>query len=81
MKEGLFPGKNFALIGHEDVEEASLVSPPMSVTRVSRDAMGRKAAAALIERIDNPDAPPQRVVLKTELIVRGTCGVSATPTP
>ena len=80
-KEGLLPGKNFALIGHEDVEEASLVSPALSVTRVSRDEMGRQAAATLIERIDNPDAPPQRIVLKTELIVRETCGVPASPAP
>jgi DNA-binding LacI/PurR family transcriptional regulator len=43
--------------------------------------MGRQAAATLIERIDNPDAPAQRIVLKTELIVRETCGVAASPEP
>lgn len=37
----LFPGKSFALIGHEDVEEVSLVCPPISVTKVLRDEMGR----------------------------------------
>lgn len=73
-REGLFPGRNFALIGHEDVAEASLVNPPMTVTRVSRGEMGRRAATALVERIENPDAPRQRIVLETELIVRGTCG-------
>ena len=76
-KEGLSPGRTFALIGHEDVEETGLVDPPMSVTRVRRDEMGRRATAALVERIDNPDAPPQRIVLETELVVRGTCGVAA----
>ena len=73
-REGLHSGKNFALIGHEDVEEASLVSPSLSVTKVSHDEIGRQAAAALLERIDNPSAPPRRIVLKTELIVRETCG-------
>ena len=76
-REGLHPGRNFALIGHEDVEEAALVSPAMSVTTVSRDEMGRRAAAALLERIERPDLPPQRIVLKTELVVRETCGVKA----
>ena len=76
MREGLYPGKNFAPIGHEDVEEASLVSPSLSVTRVSRDEMGRQTATALLARIDNPDAPPQRIVLKSELIVRETCGTA-----
>ena len=73
-REGLHSGKNFALIGHEDVEEASLVSPSLSVTTVSRDEIGRQAATARLERIDNPSAPPRRIVLETELIVRETCG-------
>ena len=80
-REGLFPGRNFALIGHEDVVEASLVNPPMTVTRVSREEMGRRTARALVERIENPDAPPQRIVLETELVVRGTCGAGAMPAP
>lgn len=75
-KEGLHPGGTFALIGHEDIEETRLVDPPMSVTRVLRDEMGRCAAAALVERIENPAALPQHIVLKTELVVRGTCGVA-----
>ena len=50
----------------------------MSVTRVSHEEMGRRAAAALIERIDDPHAPPLRTVLKTELVVKGTCGVTPT---
>ena len=78
MREGLFPGRNFALIGHEDIEEVSLVDPPISVTRFSYGEMGRRAAAALLERMSNPDAPPKRVVLEAELVVRGTCGVGAT---
>lgn len=74
QREGLVPGRSFALIGHEDVEEASLSNPPLTVTTVSRDEMGRQAAAVLVERIENPDAPPRRIVLKTELIVRESCG-------
>jgi LacI family transcriptional regulator len=81
QREGLFPGRNFALIGHEDVEEASLANPPLSVTTVSRDEMGRKAASVLVERIENPDAPPQRIVLKTELIIRESCGFVVDPNP
>ena len=74
-REGLVPGRNFALIGHEDVEEASLAYPPMSVTTVAREEMGRQAAAALAERIENPELPPRRIVLDTRLVVRETCGV------
>ena len=80
-REGLVPGRDFALIGHEDVEEASLANPPLTVTTVSRDEMGRQAASVLLDRIENPDAPPRRIVLKTELIVRESCGFSIGSNP
>ena len=70
QRTGLYPGKNFALVGHGDVEEASMVNPGLTVTAVSRDEMGRKAAATLIARMENPECPPERVVLTPKLIVR-----------
>jgi len=81
QREDLVSGRNFALIGNEDVEEASLANPPLTVTTVSRDEMGRQAASALLNRIENPDAPPRRIVLKTELIVRESCGFAVDPNP
>ena len=74
-REGLFPGKNFALIGHDDVEESSFVTPPLSATVVSRDEMGKQAVTTLARRIENPDAPPQHIVLKSKLNIRETCGI------
>ena len=76
QREGLVPGRNFALIGHEDIEEAGLAVPPLTVTTASRDEMGRQAATVLLERIENPDAPPRRIVLETDLIIRDSCGFS-----
>ena len=81
QRAGLVPGRNFSLIGHEDVEEASLANPPLSVTSVSREEMGRRAASTLIERAEHPDAPPRRIILKTELIVRESCGFAGRPNP
>lgn len=74
-REGLFPGRNFALIGSEDVEETELTNPPLSVTSIASEEMGAQAAKALVDRIRNPDSPPRRIVLKPELVVRGTCNV------
>lgn len=74
--EGLHPGIDFALIGHEDIEEAGFVSPSLSSTAVLHEEMGRTAAAVLLERVANPDAPLQRHVLPSELVVRETCSVS-----
>lgn len=78
-RNGLFPGRNFALIGNEDIEEASFLAWPLSVTTVAREEMGRQAAVALLDRIENPSAPPRHIVLKTRLIIRETCGVEVSP--
>ena len=75
QREGIFPGENFALIGNDDVEESSFLSPPLSATAVPRDEMGKLAAMALVRRIENRDIPPQRIVLEPVLNIRGTCGV------
>lgn len=75
-REGLHPGTDFALIGNEDTEEAGFVSPALSTTAVPREEMGRMAAAILVERLANPDAPLQRIVLPSELVVRESCSVS-----
>ena len=74
-REGLFPGRSFALIGNEDVEETALTNPPLSVTSIAQEEMGAQAAETLVERICSPDSPPRRIVLKPELLVRGTCNV------
>ncbi|MCE2476032.1 MAG: LacI family DNA-binding transcriptional regulator [Alphaproteobacteria bacterium] len=73
QKEGLHPSRNFALIGHENVEEAYMTNPALSVTTVDRDEMGKRAAAALVERIRHPESPPRQIVLRTELIIRESC--------
>ena len=76
VRHGLAPGRNFALIGHENLEEVSSVEPPLSVTTVSMDEMGMAAASALLDRIEKPDSRPKRVILQTRLVIRSTCGVS-----
>ena len=81
QREGLFPGRNFALIGNEDIEEVSLTNPAISSTIVPRDEMGRKAAALLIERIENPAMSRRQLVLKSDLVVRETCGVDGDGSP
>ena len=79
QRKALYPGKNFALVGHEDVEEASMVNPGLTVTAVSRDEMGRRAAALLIARTENPDRSPERVVLQPKLIVRESSAFRIAP--
>lgn len=67
---GLEAGKDFALIGFDDVPEASLWHP--SLTTVSNDprGLGEQAAQLMLRRIARPDAPIKRVIMPSKLVLR-----------
>lgn len=73
-ESGLHPGKDIAVIGFNDVAEA--VDASLTTVACPPRAVGDAAARLLLERIENPDAPPQRIIVPGELVRRGTCGCS-----
>jgi LacI family transcriptional regulator len=64
--------RRIALIGFDDFELADLVVPAVTVIRHDSYRMGAHAAELAFERLAVPDLPPRRVVVPTELIVRGS---------
>ena len=69
---GLEAGVDFSLVGCDDVQEAALWYPALTTIKNFQEEMGRKSAEFLIARIAQPDAPTRRLLLKPELVVRGT---------
>lgn len=69
---GLEAGRDFSLIGCDDVLEAAQWYPALTTIKNFQVDMGRKSAEMLLRRIKEPDAPVSRIVLKPELVVRGT---------
>jgi LacI family transcriptional regulator len=65
-------GRPVALIGFDDFELADLVVPPVTVVRHDSYRMGARAAELAFERVGRPDLPARRVVVPTELVVRGS---------
>jgi len=72
-QHGIEVGKDFSIVGHEDIEETALSWPPMTVTSVAFKEMGRQVSKLLIERIAEPDLPARQVVLGSRLIERKSC--------
>jgi LacI family transcriptional regulator len=70
-------GADLEVVGFDDVELAELLTRPP--TTVSYDAadLGRQAAGLLAGRLEGDARPPQRVILPTELVVRGVQEVAA----
>ena len=65
-------GLDFSIVGCDDVQEAAQWYPALTTVRNNHAEMGRRAAELLIERIERPDLPPRRVLIRPELIVRAS---------
>jgi LacI family transcriptional regulator len=61
-----------ALVGFDDFELADLLATPATVVRHDSHRMGAHAAALAFARLDGGDHPPRRVIVPTELVVRGS---------
>ncbi len=73
---GLEAGRDLAVIGFDDVPEASLWHPSLTTVSADPRGLGENAAQLMLRRIANPDLPVSRVIMPSQLIVRDS---SATP--
>ena len=73
---GRRPGRDFDVIGFDDIEEAALWQPALTTVAIDPHRIGAEAARLLLERIENPDGPPRRVILPPRLVVRESCAAA-----
>jgi LacI family transcriptional regulator len=69
---GLSIPSDMSVAGFDDLPWNLLVTPAMTAVSQPTYAIGQRAAQTLLQRIENPDAPPQRITLSPELIVRAS---------
>ena len=62
--------EDFAIVGHDDIPLAALVSPTLTTCRVPRHELGARAVNALLERLRGFPGGCQQIVLQPELIIR-----------
>jgi LacI family transcriptional regulator len=71
--------KDFAFISFDDFQLAEMIPPGLTVVRQPTRELGRQAANILFERMGkNNQEPPRKIVLPTELVIRGSCGCTGT---
>lgn len=63
-----------AIVGYDDIPVAAYCHPPLTTIRQPMQQVGKVATRILIDLIDHPDAEREKVLLKTELVRRGSCG-------
>jgi len=58
------------VVGHDDIEFAVIMDPPLTTVHIPRHQLGRKAAQMLLEKISGNYKGPHTIVIKPKLIAR-----------
>jgi len=74
---GLRVPQDVAVVGFDDVPQATHTDPPLTTVHQPLRAMGETAARTLMGHFDGRPLPDQKIVLPTELIVRGSTRLPA----
>jgi LacI family transcriptional regulator len=69
---GLSVPDDIAVVGFDDANWATALRPPLTVVTQPTYDIGRIAAEFLLRRINGESFPPKRVVLRAELVERGS---------
>jgi DNA-binding LacI/PurR family transcriptional regulator len=67
-----------AVVGFDDSQLAATTEPGLSSVRQPIEEMGREMTRLLIQEIKFPGRAPRRVILDTELVVRGSSAADGT---
>ena len=68
---------DIAFVGFDDFVTADSLVPPVSVVRQDAQLMGRTAAQLLLRRVNGDQSPPQRIMLDTTFVARGSGEIRA----
>lgn len=72
---GLRVPQDVSIVGFDDLDFARFTCPPLTTIRVPVSEMGRLAASIVVKKALHTyplDAPAERILLPTELVVRGS---------
>ena len=71
---GVVVGQDLAIIGFDDIPEATIITPRLTTVSSFPRLLGSHAARLLHTRMENPEAPSQTIILQPSLIIRESCG-------
>jgi len=72
-RRGVRVPEDVSVIGFDDVPRCVESDPPLTTVHVPTEALGRECARFLLEKISTPGSVSGARVIKTELVIRGSC--------
>jgi len=76
-KTGREPGRDFAVVGFDDIVEAADHMPALTTVSVSPEALGEQAAHAVLRMIQSETLRSDDHIGPVQLIIRQSCGTQA----
>ena len=73
-EDGIEVPSSISVVGYDNIEFDSAVTPALTTVTQPMEAMGAAAARLLLQRISEPTGLPQSVVLRGRLVVRASTG-------
>jgi DNA-binding LacI/PurR family transcriptional regulator len=74
LDRGLRIPEDIAVVGFSDDIRAPLMPVPLTTIRQPAYALGKLAAEKLLDFIEGGSSGPEELVVKTELVIRKSCG-------
>lgn len=72
---GIKVGTEMALIAFDDLDTGELLDPPLTAVTQNPTQIGSTAIDVLLQRISGEvKGPPQEIIFRSSLVVRGSCG-------
>ena len=71
---GIVPGRDFGVVGFDDIAEAEYNAPPLTTVNADAHAMGRRCAESLLGLIRREDPAGLSFAGEARLVVRESCG-------
>jgi LacI family transcriptional regulator len=81
QRHGVAVPQAVSLIGHNDMPLLAQISPPLSSVRIQHYEMGYRAARLLLEALQGVPGTASTLVLRPELVVRGSTAQAAPAAP
>lgn len=76
---GLHIPEDLSVVGFDNISFSQYISPPLTTVHQQKDLLGKMAAEALLNLIEEKDTIPSILTIKTQLMIRESCAPPAKP--
>jgi DNA-binding LacI/PurR family transcriptional regulator len=74
LRNGIRIPEDIRIVGFDDLPLNNLLPIPLTTVRQPLADMAYESVRTMVDRIENPDTTARDIMVKTELIVRESCG-------